>query len=127
MQPATGMQAGLYCAGTESAIRAFQQARGLPIDGLCDQITWAALVEASWRRGDRLLFLTSPNMRGDDIADLQARLGRIGFDCGRVDGIFGPRTARALEDFQNNAGLLADGTCGAGTPDALLAARRRPW
>jgi N-acetylmuramoyl-L-alanine amidase len=59
--------------------------------------------------------LTSPNLRGDDVAELQATLGRIGFDCGRVDGIFGPRTARALADFQANCGLGADGACGAET------------
>ena len=35
---------------------------------------------------------------------LQARLGALGFDCGRVDGIFGPRTAAALVDFQRTAG-----------------------
>ena len=117
--PAAGAQAGLYCALTETAVRDFQQSRGLRVDGHCDDRTWAALVEASWRLGDRLLFLTSPNLRGDDIADLQARLGRIGFDCGRVDGILGPRTARALEDFQGNCGLLADGTCGAETLQAI--------
>jgi N-acetylmuramoyl-L-alanine amidase len=76
-------------------------------------------VEASWRLGDRLLFLTSPNMRGDDIADLQGRLGRIGFDCGRVDGILGPGTARAIEEFQRNCGLLADGTFGVETLQAV--------
>lgn len=56
--------------------------------------------------------LASPNLRGDDAADLQSRLARLGFDCGRVDGIFGPRTARALGDFQSNCGVLADGVCG---------------
>jgi N-acetylmuramoyl-L-alanine amidase len=61
----------------------------------------------------------APNTRGDDVAELQATLGRIGFDCGRVDGIFGPRTASALEDFQRNSGLLIDGVCGPITVRAL--------
>jgi N-acetylmuramoyl-L-alanine amidase len=58
-------------------------------------------------------------MRGDDVADLQSRLGRIGFDCGRVDGIFGPTTARALQDFQSNCGTPADGICGPDTVRTL--------
>ncbi len=62
-----------------------------------------------------MLLLTSPNIRGDDVADLQASLARLGFDCGRVDGIFGPITARALADFQSNCGLVADGICGVDT------------
>lgn len=77
------------------------------------------MVEASWRLGDRLLFLAAPNIRGDDVADLQNRLGRIGFDCGKVDGILGPLTANALIDFQRNCGLVVDGTCGPVTIKAL--------
>jgi N-acetylmuramoyl-L-alanine amidase len=100
-------------------LREFQQQRGLRATGLCDEETWRALVEASWKLGDRLLVLVAPNMRGDDVGELQATLGRIGFDCGRVDGIFGPRTASALEDFQRNSGLLVDGVCGAITVRAL--------
>jgi N-acetylmuramoyl-L-alanine amidase len=109
----------LFCRATEAAVRAFQSGRGLRSDGRCDEQTWTALVEASWNLGDRLLFLTSPNLRGDDVADLQSRLGRLGFDCGRVDGILGPRTARALEDFQSNCGKSADGVCGPDTVRAL--------
>lgn len=101
------------------SIRAFQQARGLAVDGVCDEYTWAGLVEASWRLGDRLLVLTAPNMRGDDIAALQGDLGRLGFDCGKVDGIFGPLTARALVDFQRNCGLVVDGRCGPVTLQAI--------
>ncbi|MDP9463419.1 MAG: peptidoglycan-binding protein [Actinomycetota bacterium] len=88
-------------------------------DGRCDEQTWTALVEASWKLGDRLLFLTSPNLRGDDVGELQSRLGRLGFDCGRVDGILGPSTARALEDFQSNCGTAADGVCGLDTVRSL--------
>ena len=102
----------MFCAATEHAMRGFQQMRGLRADGICDEHVWTALVEASWKLGDRQLLLTSPNLRGDDVADLQSRLARLGFDCGRVDGIFGPRNARALEDFQSNCGVTADGVCG---------------
>lgn len=77
------------------------------------------MVEASWKLGDRLLFLTSPNLRGDDVADLQSGLSRIGFDCGRVDGILGPRTAAALRDFQRNCGLRDDAVCGPDTVRAI--------
>ena len=53
------------------------------------------------------------------MAELQRRLGRLGFDAGRVDGIFGPLTARALDDFQRNIGLPPDGVCGYDTIHAL--------
>jgi N-acetylmuramoyl-L-alanine amidase len=36
----------------------------------------------------------------------------MGFDVGRVDGIFGHRTEGALREFQRNRGLSADGACG---------------
>ena len=101
-------------------MRAFQQHRGLHADGRCDENTWTALVEASWKFGDRLLFLTSPNLRGDDVAELQTQLGRLGFDCDRVDGILGPSTATALMDFQTNCGLPADGVCGTETVRTVL-------
>jgi N-acetylmuramoyl-L-alanine amidase len=87
--------------------------------GSCDEVTWLALVEASWRLGDRPLKLLAPNLRGDDVGTLQSMLGKLGFDCGRVDGIFGPLTARALEDFQRNCGLDVDGICGRGTAKAM--------
>jgi N-acetylmuramoyl-L-alanine amidase len=54
-------------------------------------------------------------LRGDDVASLQRRLGALGFDAGRIDGIFGPATERALTEFQRNAGLVVDGVCGPGT------------
>ena len=53
------------------------------------------------------------------MAELQHRLGRLGFDCGRVDGIFGPRTAHALQDFQANSGLPADAVCGTETSRSI--------
>ncbi len=103
---------GRLGASTEQAVRRFQEARGLLVTGTCDRATWAALVEAGWHLGDRLLYLRSPMLRGDDVADVQRKLGALGFDAGRVDGIFGPDTERAVKDFQRNAGLTSDGVCG---------------
>ena len=112
-------EAGTYGDGTEAAVRGFQERRGLHVDGVCGDHTWAALVEAGYRLGDRLLFLTSPMQRGDDVAELQRRLGSLGFDAGRIDGIFGERTNRALLDFQRNGGMVTDATCGPSTLAAL--------
>jgi N-acetylmuramoyl-L-alanine amidase len=60
-------------------------------------------------------------MRGDDVALLQTRLMEMGFDLGRIDGIFGPRSAAALSAFQKSSGLNGDGSCG---PETLLALHR---
>lgn len=103
----------------ERAVRAFQHDRGLRVDGVCGTQTWAALVEAGWRLGDRLLYRRAPMLRGDDVGDLQRRLGALGFDAGRVDGIFGDDTAAALVDFQRNTGLTVDSICGPATVETL--------
>lgn len=89
------------------------------VSGACDEPTWLALVEATWRLGDRTLRLTAPMMRGDDVLAAQATLSRLGFDCGHVDGVFGPDTELALMDFQRNCGLADDGICGPLTARAL--------
>lgn len=129
---------GVYGDATATAVRAFQTSRGIRVDGVCGRQTWAALVEAGYRLGDRLLYLRAPMLRGEDVHDLQLRLGAMGFDAGRVDGIFGPSTASALADFQKNAGLGGDGICGpdtvhvlvrlgakVGSPDSVAAVRER--
>ena len=116
---ANGDEPGSFGDATSTAVRAFQDRRGLVSDGFCGRETWSALVEAGYRLGDRLLYLRQPMLRGDDVATVQQRLGSLGFDAGRVDGMFGPRTATALEDFQRNLGLTVDGVCGPATLQAL--------
>jgi N-acetylmuramoyl-L-alanine amidase len=59
-------------------------------------------------------------MRGDDVGELQLRLGSLGFDPGTVDGIFGPKTMTALQEFQDNVALPPDGICGPTTVVELL-------
>lgn len=109
----------VFSDATKAAVEAFQRDRGLEVTGCCDTATWDLLVEAGYRLGDRLLYLQSPMLRGDDVTELQLRLSSLGFDTGRVDGIFGPETEKALAEFQRNAGLPTDGIAGRATISEL--------
>jgi N-acetylmuramoyl-L-alanine amidase len=101
-------------------VQAFQRLRGLRVDGVCGAQTWNTLVEAGFRLGDRFLYRRTPMLRGDDVAELQQRLCTLGFDTGRIDGIFGDATVRALGEFQRNAGVPVDAIVGAATLRELL-------
>jgi N-acetylmuramoyl-L-alanine amidase len=59
-------------------------------------------------------------MRGDDVAELQRRLNALGFDTGKVDGIYGPDTLAGVLDFQANRRLPEDGIAGREVSDELL-------
>ena len=106
--------------GVDAAIRAFQQERGLAVDGIVGPQTLRHLEEARWQLGDRALSYTPGHlMRGDDVGILQRQLQNLGFDTGRIDGIFGPQTDVALREFQRSVGVSADGTAGVETFKAL--------
>src|SRR5690606_15025741 len=64
-----------FTDATRAALEAFQRNRGLEPTGCCDAQTWQVLVEAGYRLGDRHLYLQAPMLRGDDVAELQLRLG----------------------------------------------------
>jgi len=119
---------GLLAAATSTfdeavvgAVKAFQQERGFTVTGIISGTTLRALEDARWKLGDRVLSLQSKSlMRGDDVTALQNRLSQMGFDCGKVDGFYGPKTESALKEFQKSVGTKVDGTCGPATVMALL-------
>jgi N-acetylmuramoyl-L-alanine amidase len=118
--PLAGTETVVFDDDTDRAVRTFQQQRGLTVDGIVGATTYHALDEARWRLGDRILnYVPARLMAGDDVATLQQRLLDMGFDCGRVDGLFGSDTEAALREFQRNVGIPADGTCGPTTFRAL--------
>ena len=112
---------GSFGSKTEAALRAFQRAAGIVVDGKAGPQTWGALKSSSpgapaqspagapLRKGDM----------GADVRKLQTLLGQHGIRTGGVDGNFGPMTQRAVMDFQRGSGLNANGVVGPETWAAL--------
>jgi N-acetylmuramoyl-L-alanine amidase len=119
---ATGRHVALDAFDDEldQAVRAFQQNRGLLVDGIVGEATSRALREASYRLGARTLaHQFGAPMYGDDVATLQARLQDLGFYTGLVDGHFGLQTHNGLMSYQREYGLYPDGICGPETLRSL--------
>ena len=117
--PTTGRHVALefFDDDLDHAVRAFQQRRGLLVDGVVGEATYRALKEASYRLGARTLaHQFGAPMYGDDVATLQSRLQDLGFYTALVDGYFGLQTHNALMSYQREYGLAPDGICG---PDTL--------
>jgi chitosanase len=66
----------------------------------------------------RILQLTRPFTRGDDVRALQSALRNHGFS-GDVDGAFGPMTEVLVKQFQKAKSLPADGVVGPMTWEEL--------
>jgi N-acetylmuramoyl-L-alanine amidase len=118
--PAEGAEPSVFDVELETAIRAFQQGRGIGVDGVVGFETWQALEGARWKLGARTLYHAVPDpLVGEDVRALQERLLEMGYDTGRADAIYGGRTARAVAQFQREVGLTPDGSCGPQTMKAL--------
>ena len=120
--PTTGRHVAvdMFDDDLDHAVRAFQQHRGLLVDGMVGEATARALREASYQLGARTLsHQFGAPMYGDDVATLQARLQDLGFYTGLVDGHFGLQTHNGLMFFQREYGLFPDGICGPETLRSL--------
>ncbi|MBX6353725.1 MAG: peptidoglycan-binding protein [Thermoflavifilum sp.] len=108
---------GAYGSGTMNAVRAFQAANRLTVDGICGPRTWAALESA--KQAERPLLERGAN--GQQVKDLQYLLTFHKCSPGAVDGAFGERMEQAVKAFQKARGLTVDGKVGPQTWGALLA------
>ena len=103
---------GIFGSKTADAVCDFRKKQGMSEAKVVDEMTWNALVDASFFFGDRMLYLRLPYFHGHDVKELQSILSVLGFLSGNEDGIFGPLTENALRDFQCSVGLPEDGIVG---------------
>ena len=119
---------GQFGQRTEDAVRNFQRARGLEVDGLAGPETLRALDAAVRARAASPMAdgVLREGERGAEVRQLQERLNAAGARdaAGRVlgtDGQFGQRTEDAVRNFQRARGLEVDGIAG---PETLRALQR---
>jgi peptidoglycan hydrolase-like protein with peptidoglycan-binding domain len=114
---------GDFGAKTDAAVKAFQKAKGLGVDGVVGPKTWSALKSGTVAppppASSSQPVLRSGDM-GGDVRDAQTLLAKHGFlPSSGVDGQFGPQTRSAVVAFQRAKGLSADGVIGPATWKAL--------
>jgi peptidoglycan hydrolase-like protein with peptidoglycan-binding domain len=59
--------------------------------------------------------------KGDQVSGWQEMLNQAGYSPGAVDGVFGPNTTSATQEFQKANGIPATGTVNAQTYEAMKA------
>jgi peptidoglycan hydrolase-like protein with peptidoglycan-binding domain len=106
---------GIFGSRTAAAVRAFQGDAGITVDGIVGSGTraalGAALADPAADDPDDPDTLTIGDS-GPDVRDVQVALNALGYPVGLADGIFGPLTATAVQAFQEDQGLVANGAVG---------------
>lgn len=116
---------GIYGSKTYAAVSAFQEDLGISIDGCVGPQTWGRLsgIAAATSAVEVTIMSNMPLITsgscGSAVKALQARLNELGYDCGKVDGIFGEKTLAAVKAYQADHALLVDGKVGKQTWGAL--------
>ena len=116
---------GFYGPQTQAAVRSFQQARGLAVDGIAGSKTLSVLYGSSGggTSGSGSTVPTTSSLkrgtRGTAVTQLQNTLKAKGFFKGPVTGYYGSITEEAVRQFQRSRGLPIDGIAGSSTLVAL--------
>lgn len=108
---------GEFDADTAAAVQGFQAAVGLTASGEVDAHTWTALLSHG----------STPTLQdgssGTAVQRLQRALTAALGTTVAIDGLFGPDTTAAVEQYQSSRHLTADGIVGPNTWGALQAGK----
>ena len=112
---------GVYLTDDIEAVRAFQKANGLKVDGKAGYETQSTLYSetavagniGNITTGTSTAFVTLRyGSEGAAVATIQNRLISMGYLTGAADGKFGSNTKKAVIAFQKANGLTGDGVVG---------------
>ena len=137
---------GYFGPATEAALKAYQEAEGLAVSGIADELTVAHLSnagqEAPAEEGDEPKEVVEDPTLAPEIAELagvangsvgaaakavQQLLIDAGVELrGGADGVFGPVSQAALKNFQRSRGLEASGVADEATLFALTTTGSSP-
>jgi 3D (Asp-Asp-Asp) domain-containing protein len=109
---------GYFGAATEKAVKNFQKANGLVVDGLVGPKTKAELYKYVRYEGK----LLKQGAHGEAVKDAQEHLKELGYYNGHLDGKYGPLTRLSVLRFQKVNHLKMDGVIGPDTFKVLHSA-----
>ena len=139
----TGTVNGKMDDDTVKALKKFQENNGLKADGVAGKATYAILFsDEALKKGTTPTPVPTetptpepteeaaatasaswPTLRrddtGDNVAQLQEALIKLGYLTGKADGNYGSATVEAVKAFQKANGLTEDGTAGEETQKKL--------
>ncbi|WP_059282027.1 peptidoglycan-binding domain-containing protein [Bacillus coahuilensis] len=121
---------GDYGSETKQAVMNFQKANGLPVDGIAgiqtmkkvNELLYAkkVTIEAPYPLPNVIL---KQGSEGNNVKQVQQALKDLKLNVGTVDGIYGPKTEKAVRDFQSNYPTLKnDGIYGPNTRKYMMLA-----
>lgn len=104
-----GPNDGVFGEMTLNAVRKYQKARGLHVDGIAGRQTLASLNRNQKRTKLSTSFLLAKGSRGREVASLQSMLAKD-YTITDVRGVFGDSTRDAVKNWQQTNGLNVTGT-----------------
>ena len=112
---------GEFCIYTQKAVKAFQKANNLSVDGTIGQET-REMLYSDEAKAKALSYGDTAEI----LKTYQERLKKLNYYNGAINGIFNSELRDAVKAFQNKNGLIADGAIGATTAELLMSDEAQP-
>ncbi len=100
---------GVFDERTRGALEQFQRRSGLPVTGRVDGKTWGKLKNATLEAKDGYSPAQREGERSAAVLRSEKQLKKLGYNPGKIDGIYTDATQRAVDRFRKKKGLGGEG------------------